>query len=128
MLAISPASFADESAWPKIEKYFQPPAEFAKDFGPYRSPLTFNDGSEVKTAEDWAKRRKEIADLWQKRLGSWPPLLEKPKVEVLETKEKDGYTQKHVQRANLRGRQNRRRLSADPPGKGPFPAVLRPLL
>ena len=87
---------ADDSAWPKIEKYFQPPAEFAKDFGPYRSPLKFNDGSEVKTAEDWAKRRKEIADLWHKRLGAWPPLLEKPKVEVLETKEKEGYTQKHV--------------------------------
>ena len=33
------ASRADDSAWPKIEKYFQPPAEFAKDFGPYRSPL-----------------------------------------------------------------------------------------
>src|SRR5436190_17291991 len=90
------SSFANDSAWPKIEKYFQPPAEFAKDFGPYRSPLKFADGSEVKTPEDWAKRRKEIADLWHKRLGAWPPLLEKPKVEVLETKEKNGYTQKHV--------------------------------
>jgi dienelactone hydrolase len=117
---------ADDSAWPKIEKYFQPPAEFTKDFGPYRSPLKFNDGSEVKTAEDWAKRRKEIADLWHKRLGSWPPLLEKPKVEVLETKEKDGYTQKHVHV----------QISADgkiadgylliPQGKGPFPAVFVP--
>jgi len=48
---------ADDSAWPKIEKYFQPPADYAKDFGPYRSPLKFNDGSEVKTAEDWVKRR-----------------------------------------------------------------------
>jgi dienelactone hydrolase len=126
LLAITPASIADDSAWPKIEKYFQPPAEYAKDFGPYRSPLKFADGSEVKTVEDWAKRRQEIADLWQKRLGAWPPLLEKPKVEVLETKEKDGYTQKHVHV----------QISADgkfadgyllmPNGKGPFPAVFVP--
>jgi hypothetical protein len=123
---VTSSSFADDSAWPKIEKYFEPPAEFAKDFGSYRSPLKFNDGSEVKTAEDWVKRRKEIVDLWHKRLGSWPPLLEKPKVEVLDTKDKDGYTQKHVHV----------QVSADgkiadgylliPSGKGPFPAVFVP--
>ena len=125
-LLLSSAAFAADSPWSKIEKSFQPPAEYASDFGPYRSPLKFADGSIAKTPDDWARRRKEIADLWHKRLGPWPPLLEKPAVKVLETKDKDGYTQKHVHV----------QISADgktadgylliPPGKGPFPAVFVP--
>lgn len=119
-------AIAEDSAWPKIEKYFQPPAEFAKDFGPYRSPLKFNDGSEVKTAEDWARRRKEISDLWHKRLGAWPPLLEQPKVKVLDTHEKEGYTQKHVQvQVSADGKIANGYLLI-PNGKGPFPAVFVP--
>ena len=125
LFVLTSSSLADDS-WPKIEKYFQPPAEYAKDFGPYRSPLKFTDGSEVKTAEDWARRRKEIADLWQKRLGSWPALLEKPKVEVLETKEKDGYTQKHVHVQVSSDGKIADGYLLIPPGKGPFPAVFVP--
>src|SRR4051812_1522343 len=64
----------------KLAPYFQPPAEFAADFGAYRSPLKFADGTEVKTKGDWTKRRAEIRDLWSKRLGAWPKLLDKPEV------------------------------------------------
>src|SRR4051812_48857664 len=55
--------FADEPP-AKLAPYFKPPAEFAKDFGGYRSPLKFDDGTDVKTADDWTKRRAEIRKYW----------------------------------------------------------------
>src|SRR5688500_8907516 len=79
----------------KLEPHYQPPAEFA-GLGEYRSPLKFEDGSEVKSPDDWPRRRKEIAALWQKRLGAWPPLVEQPEVKRLETTEREGFTQHHV--------------------------------
>src|SRR5215216_469799 len=65
---------AREALWRKLEPYVQPPAEFAGQLGPYRSPLVFADGTVVKTPEDWARRRKEILALWHQRLGPWPAL------------------------------------------------------
>src|SRR5947209_6156093 len=65
-----------DELWRRIEPYFEPPPEFAGDFGPYRSPLKFADGGIVKSAEDWARRRKEILEVWHRRLGSWPALVE----------------------------------------------------
>ena len=47
-------------AWEKIAAAFKPPAEFADDFGAYRSPLKFDDGTPVRTAADWPRRRQEI--------------------------------------------------------------------
>ena len=82
--------------WQRLEKYTQPPAEFAGQLGSYRSPLKFTDGSMAKSAEDWPRRRKEILATWHKRLGPWPPLVEKPTMKRLETVEKEGYVQHHV--------------------------------
>jgi dienelactone hydrolase len=62
---------------------FRPPAELANDFGSYRSPLLFNDGTKVQTPADWPRRRKEIFDTWTDIMGAWPPLLEKPALEFL---------------------------------------------
>ncbi|MBI1899531.1 MAG: sialidase [Planctomycetia bacterium] len=121
---------ADESArkalWQKLEKHFHPPAEFAGDFGKYRSPLKFADGTAAKTKDDWSRRRNEILETWHKRLGPWPPLVEKPAVKKLETANRDGYTEHHVH-VQIAPEGN----VADgyllvPPGKGPFPAVLVP--
>ena len=39
----------------KIAPFFKPPAEFWKDFSGYRSPLKFDDGTDVKTADDWTE-------------------------------------------------------------------------
>jgi dienelactone hydrolase len=136
-LAIAVAAFcavalrADEpkarhAAWRQIEKYFQPPEEFAGQFGTYRSPLKFADAARVKTADDWARRRKEIRATWHRRLGPWPALLEKPELKLSETVERDGYQERHVHV----------QVSADgkladgyvliPHGTGPFPAVFVP--
>src|SRR5687767_3055687 len=75
----------------KLAPFAQPPAEFAGQFGPYRSPLAFADGTQVKSPEDWVKRRREILQLWHERLGAWPPLVEQPLVKRMESVEKDGY-------------------------------------
>src|SRR5438045_2205722 len=63
---------AAEKLWKKLEPFTQPPEEFAGTFGPYKSPLKFDDGSIAKTPADWTRRRAEIAKTWSKRLGAWP--------------------------------------------------------
>ena len=93
--ADQPAS--SEALWKKLEPFAQPPEEFAGKFGPYRSPLKFADGSIAKTPADWARRREEILKTWHKRLGPWPPLVERPVVKKLEKVERDGYTEYKVQ-------------------------------
>jgi dienelactone hydrolase len=131
VLANSDLLRAEDSArgaelWQQIEPFVQPPEEFREKFGEYRSPLKFASGEVVKSADDWAKRREEIAALWHKRLGEWPPLVERPEMKRLETVERDGYTEHHVQvQVSPEG------YVADgyllmPKGAGPFPAVLVP--
>jgi dienelactone hydrolase len=109
-----------------LEAYFTPPTEFAADLGTYRSPLKFADGTEVKAKEDWTKRRAEIRELWMKRLGPWPKLLDKPEVKKLETVERDGYTEHHVHvQVSADGKTADGYLLV-PSGKGPFPAAFVP--
>jgi dienelactone hydrolase len=111
------------SAWRAIERFFQPPAEFADQFGAYRSPLVFDDGTRVKTAADWPRRRAEILQQWNELMGPWPPVLEKPKVEVLSSTNRDDFTQQRV-RLELAPEQTSEGWLLKPPGAGPFPAVL----
>ena len=115
-----------QALWTQLEPYTSPPAEFAKQFGPYRSPLKFADGTTAATPEDWTRRRREIAEQWHRRLGPWPPLVEKPTVQRVESVERDGFTQHHVHvQISPEGKLVDGYLLV-PPGKGPFPAVLVP--
>ncbi len=66
-----------------LAPFLRPPPEYANQFGPYRSPLKFEDGSQVRTAADWARRREEILKQWHGLMGPWPPILQTPKVEFL---------------------------------------------
>ncbi len=117
---------AGDMLWEQIKPFTQPPAEFAETGEDYRSPLNFKNGERVKNAEDWQRRRKEIATQWQERLGAWPPLLEKPEVKRMESIEKEGYTQHHVRvQVSSDGKQADGYLLI-PHGKGPFPAVFVP--
>lgn len=112
--------------WSKLEKYTQPPAEFAGQYGPYRSPLKFADGTPVKSTEDWSRRRREILELWTKRLGPWPAQIERPTVKRLESVERDGYVEHHVHvQVSPDGRTAEAYLLI-PSGRGPFPAVFVP--
>ncbi len=79
-----------------IRPFFAPPAQYANDFGSYKSPLMFSDGMPVKTPSDWQKRRAEILATWRNLLGSWPPLLDKPKVQYLEQQHRDNFTRHKV--------------------------------
>lgn len=110
----------------QLAPYYQPPQEFAGDLTTYASPLKFADGTQVRTAEDWQRRRKEILDSWLQRMGGPLPLLKQPKVKHLETVQRDGYreTYVHVQISD-RGHVAEGYLMV-PDGPGPFPAVLVP--
>ena len=108
----------------KLAPYFQPPAEFAKDFGNFRSPLTFDDGTTAKTVADWHQRRAEIRKYWHAQMGAWPALLAKPKVERGRKEERDGIAQYPLKIETAPGRTVDDAYLLVPPGKGPFPAVL----
>ena len=82
--------------WETTAPFFTPPTEFEGQLGDYRSPLQFADGSTVKTAADWAKRRAEILQQWQDLLGKWPPLITDPKVEILETTRRENFEQLRI--------------------------------
>ncbi|MCG6155387.1 alpha/beta hydrolase family protein [Rubinisphaera margarita] len=83
-------------SWNAIFEHFEVPAKYQGQNGDYRSPLRFNDGTPVKTPEDWAKRREEILNDWHELMGEWPELITDPEVEVLETTERDGFTQHKI--------------------------------
>jgi dienelactone hydrolase len=119
---VGPA-FADEPP-AKLAPYFKPPAELAKDFGNYRSPLKFDDGTDVKNADDWKKRRAEIRKYWHGLMGEWPALIEKPKVELGTKEDRDGITQYKLKIETAPGRTVDDAYLLVPPGKGPFPAVV----
>jgi len=110
----------------QLAPYYQPPQEFAGDLTTYASPLKFADGTTVRTAEDWQRRRKEILDSWYGRLGGPLPLLKQPQVKHLETVQRDGYREikVHVQISD-KGHLAEGYLMV-PDGPGPFPAVLVP--
>ena len=115
-----------EALGKKLAPFAQPPEEFAGKFGSYRSPLKFADGTVVQSAADWARRREEIRKTWHKRLGPWPPLVERPMMKKLEKIERDGYTEYQVQvQVSPETRWVGGYLLV-PKGPGPFPAVVVP--
>jgi len=109
-----------------IAPHFQPPDEYADKFGDYRSPLVFNDGTEVTTAEQWQRRRKEILNQWHQIMGPWPELLPSPKSESVKVTQR-GEIRQHQLRIEIgiRGEFVDAFLLV-PNGNGPFPAVLVP--
>src|SRR5215204_6568701 len=80
----------------EIGRFFRPPPEFQDDFGSYRSPLKFEDGRTARDAAEWRERRQEILTTWHSYLGSWPPLIEGPRIEDLETAHRENFTQRRV--------------------------------
>lgn len=118
---------ADENAetlHKRLEPFFNPPADLARDLGTFRSPLKFYDGTPVKTAADWPKRREEILKKWHELMGPWPELVAKPKIEYLEKEHRENFTQHHVRIEVAPGRMTEDAYLLIPDGKGPFPAVL----
>jgi hypothetical protein len=119
------AAIADEPPLPPLlAPLFQVPAEFARDSGPYRSPLLFDDGSPVRTPEDWRRRRRVILAYWHSVMGAWPPLIERPGLEDLEREQRGRIAQRHVRIEIAPERMTDDAWLLAPEGNGPFPAVL----
>jgi hypothetical protein len=118
------AGDADAGAVPEtLATAFRPPPQYAGDLGAYRSPLVFDDGRPVRDAADWPRRRREILDAWHGFMGAWPPLIEKPRFEVLGTERREGYDQRRV-RVEVAPDRTTEGYLLIPDGRGPFPAVL----
>ena len=122
-LAFAHAQQSEPQGWLAIGPHFQPPPEFAGQFGKYRSPLLFADGSRVQSAADWQRRREEIRRQWIDLMGPWPPLIEKPKMEFLSKSRRENFTQHRV-RLEIAPKQTSEGWLLVPEGAGPFPAAL----
>jgi dienelactone hydrolase len=109
---------------PDVLALCRPPGEHEGKLGDFRSPLLFADGRRVERAEDWPRRRAEILETWQRAMGPWPPLLERPEVELLETTRREDLTQQRVRLGIAPGGETVDGYFLVPDGRGPFPAVL----
>ena len=110
---------------PELTGKFAPPPELANDLGNYRSPLQFADGSVVQSVGDWTRRRAEILRAWQEVMGPWPALIERPRLEVIETTDRGDFTQRRVEVEIAPGEMAKGYLLI-PRGTPKFPAVLVP--
>ena len=125
IVILSAASTAGAGEVPeKILPLFKPSPEFVDDFGTYRSPLVFNDGTTVVTPADWSRRRREIILTWEGFIGSWPALIEKPNIEYLSKERRENFTQHRVSIEIAPDKQTVDGYILIPDGSGPFPAVL----
>ena len=101
------------------------PHEFEGRLATVRSPLLFNDGSLVNSRGDWQRRRDEILAEWTRIIGSWPPVVDHPSMEILETAVRGHVTQRRV-RVQIAPDQTSEGFVLVPKGQGPFPAVFVP--
>ncbi len=83
----------EQNKWEKIAPFFEPPKEWRGQYGDYRSPLIFKNGSKVETAADWARRRKEIRGDWMSLMGPWPTFITNPAVRTIEETRRENFLQ-----------------------------------
>jgi hypothetical protein len=114
-----------EKTWQQITSLFQVPDAFKGQYGPYRSPLLFSDGSRVQNPADWDRRRAELLREWTALLGRWPPVLERPRVEMIRRERRDGYEQRRLS-VEVAPDQYTEGWLLVPDGERPLPAVLVP--
>jgi hypothetical protein len=112
-----------KSTWRSIEPFFHPPMEFASASAALRSPLLFEDGTSVRNAKDWPRRRAEILNEWNELMGPWPKVIEQAKVETLSETNRESFTQRRV-RVEIAPGQTGEGWLLLPEGPGPFPAAL----
>jgi hypothetical protein len=109
----------------ELAPFFTPPPEYANSFGEYRSLLVREDGSQITTPQEWESERNKIRTRWHEVMGEWPALLDKPRLEIVETTQRDGFTQHKVKVEVARGEITDGYLLI-PGGAPKFPAVFVP--
>lgn len=112
-----------DSVWQLIKPYFSPPPEFENQYGNYRSPLEFYDGRKVSSHKEWKGRRQEILSCWQDLMGSWPPLIHNPEMEIIEYTHRENFTQYKIKFEWIKGEKTTAYLLV-PDAKGRKPAVV----
>jgi hypothetical protein len=105
--------------------FTQVPSEYLVPSSDLRSPLRFNNGQLVATPEDWQRRRQEILSDWHQLMGEWPPVVEHPKLEILETVMRGDVAQKRL-RIQIAPNQFSDGYLLVPQRPGPLPAVFVP--
>ena len=124
ILTLSPQeSPRGKELWEKLGPLFAPPGKFKGDLGKLSPVLRTDDGREVKAAEEWTDRRREILKKWNDLLGPWPPLLEKPFAHEQFKESVEGFTRRRIDLEIAPGRKTGIFLLT-PEGKGPFPAII----
>ncbi len=113
----------EKSLPPSIAQFFQPPKDWAGQLGSYRSPLLKSDGTTVEDVNGWRARRTELRAWWDEQLGAWPPLIEKPKVTILETVKRENFRQTKIRYLWTPNEETTAYLLI-PNEPGPKPAVL----
>ena len=108
----------------ELTKFFRPATEHQDNLGTYQSPLVFQDGSRVQSADDWQRRRQEIGQHWQQAMGPWPDLIETPRVVAGPITRRENITQRQLQIEIGLGGEMVDAFLLVPDGDGPFPAVL----
>jgi hypothetical protein len=116
---------AQDTAWDTIAPLFRVPDQFVGQLGTYRSPLVFADGTPVRTAADWQRRRQQLLAEWHELMGPWPPVLARPRFEVIGESHRETFTQRRV-RVEVAPDQITEGWLLVPDGQGPFPAVFVP--
>ena len=117
-----------DSSWAQFQleaPFATVPLEFQGQLATGHSPLLYHDGSAVRTREDWQRRRAEILTDWNRLMGAWPPVVEQPAIEVLESTVRGNITQNRV-RFQIAPDQFCDGYVLLPKGTGPFPAVFVP--
>lgn len=94
--ARDPQPSSAEQTWRQIAPFFSPPPEWVDQLGDYRSPLEFEDGRRVRSAEDWQQRRQEILQRWHELMGPWPEVITEPDVEILASEPRENFVQHRV--------------------------------
>jgi hypothetical protein len=117
------SSISKDSIWQKLAPIFTPPDEFKNNYGSYRSPLIFYDGTPVKSPEHWHKRRVEILSRWHDLMGEWPPLIKNQEIEILESTQREDFIQNRIKFFWTPKEQTEGYLLI-PNGNGKKPAVL----
>lgn len=110
--------------WARMEGFFHPPEQYKDKLGGYRTVMRFDDGTPVRTAQDWQRRREEILRYWHSVMGRWPALVERPQVKYLGKERVEGFTRHKVEVEVAPGRFVGTQYLLVPDGPGPFPAVL----
>ncbi|MGB3119173.1 MAG: sialidase, partial [Verrucomicrobiales bacterium] len=95
LLALASPGQADDPP-SSLAAFFRIPPAFAQQTSPGESPLVFANGQPVTSPEQWPLRRDELLKRWQDLLGEWPPLIEHPSVELLDSTDREGITQQRI--------------------------------